>query len=775
MATNLVYNNTSTQVPGAYSSVDASGLATVGLGATGIVAIIGEAQGGKPYTEIAGIADFTRLSSPSAISQNYQSGDLVEAINMAFAPSSDTTIAGGAQSVVAMKVNPSTGSSAVFANAHGPVMRVTSLDHGTTTTQINVSIAPGSEYGQMLTIAYQDIIETADNLGGPLNFKLQYRPGGADPKLASWQAMGAGVQADGSIYANGSLTQVGLATDVASANGAAAPATVTWGTADAGTQLTIYGLDGTGNALRETLVLGVSGGTQNTANSFAQIAGAALLQAAANGSITVALRGNQVLAFTAGSRGRGAAVFTNTFVAGQPVTVSNPSNAPITVIVDGLTAQGSPVAEALNIPGGGTQVTSNSLSALVALAAGNVSAGVQIAVSAQAALYSSAQGATLSAAETYFNALSTTTGEELYGFVATGDYTTAKVLLSSLDATTQSQDILIAKPLTSGLNALVNWINVNSQLVSASIIPGAQGAPSLTPRPTYLGGGGEGVATFADYQKCLNLLKQINVNSVVCLTSDPAVNAALDAHCTFMCGAGKKERDGFAGLMNQAQNDVPTLKQALAQAQTLNTRNLRVFPQAVTRYNTSGALQEFPPHYMAVIAAGMQAGAAVGTSLTHKYASVISFRADPSLDPINNAEVLIGGGLMYLEHVDGRGSRWVRNVTCYLQSNNLAYTEGSVNAAANYTVYSLRTGLEDVIGLPNFSGTASGVKTICLGTLSLLVRQGVITGYLPPQVTVAGDTIAVSVQVAPVIPTNFVTLNMHLSTQSAITAASSAS
>lgn len=775
MATNLVYNNVSTQVPGAYSSVDASGLATVGLGATGIVAIIGEAQGGKPYTEITGPSDFTRLASPSAVAQNFQGGDLVEAINMAFSPSSDTTISGGAQSVVAIKVNPSAGSSAIFSNAHGPVMQVKSLDHGTSTTQINVSIAPGTSYGQLLTIAYQDIIESADNLGGPLNFTLQYIPGSYDPKLVSWQTMAAGVQADGSIYANGTLTQAGLATDVTSANGAPTPASVTWGTADAGQQLAIYGLDGQGNALRETIVLGVNGGTQATANSFAQILGAALLQAPANGSITVALRGNQALAFTAGSRGRGAVVFTNAFVAGQAVQVSNPSNAAITVVLDGLNAQGSPIAEALTIPPGGTASTSHVLSALVALAIGNVSAGVQIAISAQAAFYSSAQNATLAAAETYFNALSTQAGEATYGFVAIGDYTTAKVLLSSLDTSTQPVDILTAQPLSSGLNALVNWINVNSQLVSASVLPGAQGAPSNTARPVYLGGGGEGVATFADYQKCLNLLKQIYVNSVVCLTSDPAVNAALDAHITFMCGAGRKERDGFAGLMNPSLTDVPTLKQALAQAEALNTRNLRVFPMAPTRYNTAGVLQEFPPHFMAVIAAGMQAGASVGTSLTHKYANVVSFRGDASLDPINNAEVLIGGGLMYLEHVDGKGSRWVRNVTCYLQSNNLAYTEGSVNAAANYSVYSIRTALEDVVGLPNFSGTSSAVKTICLGELSALVRQGVLTGYLPPQVTIAGDTIAVSLQVAPVIPTNFVTLTMHLSTSSAITAATSAS
>lgn len=774
MATNLVFNNVSTQVPGAYSMVDPSGLASVGLGATGIVALIGQAQGGKPYTAVNGPADFIRLSSPAAAAQYFTSGDLLEACSMAFAPSSDANISGGAQQIVALKVNPSTPSSAVFGNAHGAVMQVTSLDYGAATSQINVTIAPGSSYGQLLTIAYQNIIETADNLGGPLNFKLQYVTGADDPKLVSWQTMTAGVEADGSIHANGALGVAGLATDVTASTGTPATAQIQSTTADAGQVLALYGLDASGNALRENITLSASGGSVDSANQYASIQGAALLYAGAYGTISVSLRGNQALSFAQNQRGRGAVVFTNAFVANGPVTLSNPSDTAVTAVLDGLDAQGAPLAQVLAVPAGGQATTALPISHMTALAVGGVSAAAQLTLSAQAARYDSGLGATLPQAAAYFNSLTTPGQARTYGFVATADYTVAKVLLSSLDATAADVSILSPVQLTSGLNAVVNWINTNSQLVSATVLTGAQGAPDNTSRPTYLGGGSEGVATFADYQNCLNLLKQLYINSVVCLTSDPAVSAAVDAHCTFMCGRGKKERDGFVGLMNAAQTDVPTISEALAQAEVINSRNIRAIPQAVTRYSTQGVLTEFPPHFAAVLAAGMQAGATVGTSLTHKYASVVTFRHHPSLDPINQAEQLIGGGLMYLEHIDGVGSRWVRNITTYLQDNNLAYTEGSVNAAANYSVYSIRTALEDVIGKPAFTGTTAAVATICTAELQALVRSGVLVSYGPPQVSIAGDTISVSLLVAPIVPTNFVTLTMHLSTQSAVTAAATA-
>jgi hypothetical protein len=776
MATKLSFNNITTQVPGAYSSVDASGLATQSLGATGIVAIIGSAQGGLPYTAILTPADFTRLSSAGAASNAYVSGDLLEAANIAFSPSSDANIS-GAQQVVALKVNPSTQSSAVFANSHGPVMKVTSLDSGAMTGQINISIAPGSAYGQMLTIGYQDLIETADNLGGNINFAMQYVTGGADTAQKSWTQMSAGVDLDGSIHANGVLTQAGLATDVTSSNGTPTAAQVTWTTADAGQTLVVYGLDASGNALRESIVLGVNGGTQATTNLFAIISGSVLSSGDAMASITVALRGNQALTFSPGQRARGAVSFTDVFVANAAVAIHNPGSAAITVVVDGLDAQGAPQAVAVNVPGNGTVATPVSFTLLTAIAAGAVAAGTNIGVAGQAARFSSANSATLQQAANYFNSLSTTDDNDdgrVYGFVVQSDYTTAKVQLSSLDATSQDFSILTLSSLSSGLNALVNWINNNSLLVSATTIAGAAGAPSNTVRPVYLGGGGEGQATFADYQKCLNLLKNVFVNSVVCLTSDPAVSAAVDAHCAYMNGRGKKERDGFVGLMNTGLTDVPNIDQALAQTQSLNSRNIRAFPQAISRYDSTGTLREFAPHFTAVLAAGMQAGATIGTSLTHKYASLVSFRSDASLDPTDNAEVLIGGGLMYLEHVDGVGSRWVRNITTYLQSDNLAYTEGSVNAAANYAVYSLRTGLEAVVGLPNFAGTATAASAIAVGILQGLVKSGILTGYDGLDLEIVGDTLAISVAVSPIIPDNFVTLTMHLATQSTTNAAASA-
>ena len=48
MASTIFFNGRVIATPGSYSEVDASGLEQVGLGASGIVAIVGTAEGGVP-------------------------------------------------------------------------------------------------------------------------------------------------------------------------------------------------------------------------------------------------------------------------------------------------------------------------------------------------------------------------------------------------------------------------------------------------------------------------------------------------------------------------------------------------------------------------------------------------------------------------------------------------------------------------------------------------------------------------------------------------------
>ena len=50
-----------------------------------------------------------------------------------------------------------------------------------------------------------------------------------------------------------------------------------------------------------------------------------------------------------------------------------------------------------------------------------------------------------------------------------------------------------------------------------------------------------------------------------------------------------------------------------------------------------------------------------------------------------------GGG----ETIDGKGTRWVRDITTYVLDDNMAFMEGSVRDVVRYVSYGHRTILED--------------------------------------------------------------------------------
>jgi hypothetical protein len=216
--------------------------------------------------------------------------------------------------------------------------------------------------------------------------------------------------------------------------------------------------------------------------------------------------------------------------------------------------------------------------------------------------------------------------------------------------------------------------------------------------------------------------------------------------------------------MNAGLTDVPTKTEYKEQIVDLGSRHIRAYGQAIERFDTAGDRTEFEPYFLAALCAGAQAGAVVGTPLTHKYMNVLSFRQDSTWNPTDDAEEMIQGGATFLENVDGVGRRLVRNVTTHLQTSNIAYTEGSVNQAVNFAVFNFRTNMETAVGKRGFAGTINAAKGVAIGTLGLLVDAGALVAHQGLSIDLAVDVLEVAVQMAPVIPINFVKNTIHLVT-----------
>ncbi len=764
MATSIFFNGRLISVPGSYSEVDASGLEAVGLGAAGIVAIIGEGEGGKPVSAIDEVKDLIRFSKPEAGRAIFRSGPLRESLGLAFQPSTDPAIPGGAAEVVAMKVNPATQSSATLANTNGDSLVLTSLDYGLFTTQINVTLQTGTTQGKLLTVVFEDITETEDNLGGDAAFTLEY-DGGA----TGWDTVTTLVQAGGSIVSTGVRDTGGADTAITTqlaANGVIE--ILSDNVADVGQVVTAYGLDGSGDPVTEDLTLNgttVVIGTQ----TFSKVYGVSIDQTTATLGVTT-LRaspgGAVIFDVPAGIENEGADLVQYGYVANTTVQVVSDGASTKEIIIFGKNTSGATVGEKLTLTGTTPVNTTGSFSEVTRIVVGDVEAAQTLTTTVVAASASALTQTTLQKAADYYNARSvelnpTTTRGFIFTLAFQGAYPVSK-----LDVTPAAVTISAAPAsFYADLYTIIDWINQNSQLVSAAAASGASGgAPDNLTNPVFLTGGVEGTTTFADYTKAFTLLKQTRVNTIVPLTGDPAVHAALKEHCAFMGGVGRSERDGIVGIQNTGLTDVPNKTEAKAAAVALNTRHVRACVQAIEKFNTAGERVEFQPMYTAVLAAGMQAGSSVGTSLTFKYADALDFRQSNTWNPIDDAEEMIQAGLLFLENVEGVGRRWVRNVTTFLQNDNLAFTEASVNEAVNFAAFNFRTNLETAVGRKGFAGTLNATKAVAIGTLGLLVDEEILVDWRALDFELIVDVMEVSVEIAPVIPINFVKSTLHLVT-----------
>lgn len=853
MATNIFFNGRLISVPGSYSEVDASGLEQIGLGASGIVAIIGEAEGGEPVSAGMKAEDFIKATRPQQVRDLFRSGELREAGAIVFDPSRDANIQAGAQQIVFMKTNQATQSSATFGTTQGDSMTVTSEDYGAFTEQINLEIQAGTNQGKLLTAAFEETTEAGDDIGGLSMFDLTY----LEETNLGWDTMKAQVLSSG-IRAFGTRDQAGQDGDVTT--GIQSVLTVVSANAGDTTQTaTVYGLVG-GTPTREKVKLA---GTTPVATVNTYDAGsvyAVELDAVAAGNVTVRDSAVTVLlTITAGGLASGGVKASTMYVANEGLHAVADGASTANIWLVGKNTSGAIVIDrfALN----GTNHVSGAVTNFTEIqfiVMGEIAAARTVTINGNAVKTANTAQSTVLKAADYFNARNDGT----YGFTFTIVTGLLNFLIADLDLTTAAVDI--DNPATGSFYAnlfyVLDWMNSSSELVDAVRIDfapqiedinidsvlnattytvsidtisisytsdgsatlaeiqaglsaainankdvnfavtaaangsavrvtadtplgfllaesdanlsltavqttdGVGAAPDNTSGPVYLTGGSEGLTTFTEVQLALNLLKKIRVNSIVLMTADPAAHAALVAHCDFMGGIGRSERDGFVGLLNTAMTGLPSKTEIKAQIVDLNTRHIRAFAQEVERFDTSGTRVVMEPKYQACVAAGMQAGSDVGTSLTFKYGNVLSVNQASTWNPIDDAEEMINAGLCFMETVDGVGRRFVRNVTTHLQSNNLAFIEGSVNEAVNFATFNFRTGMEFAVGKKGFSGTINAAKSVALGLLGLLVDTEVLVAYQSLAMDLSVDVLEVDVEMAPVIPINFIKNTVHLVT-----------
>lgn len=118
MAQRLTRSFISTSVPGAYPNVSVKST-PVGISSTGIVSIIGEADGGANFAAEDIKSNFFTPDQLDRVVQKYVGGPIVEAMRALSAPSADAGITGSATRIYIVKTNAGTKASATLDTNYG--------------------------------------------------------------------------------------------------------------------------------------------------------------------------------------------------------------------------------------------------------------------------------------------------------------------------------------------------------------------------------------------------------------------------------------------------------------------------------------------------------------------------------------------------------------------------------------------------------------------------------------------------------------------------------
>lgn len=118
MSQRLVTSFVNTNIPGAYPNVSVKSN-PVGLGASGIVVIVGEADGGDSYKNVALKDNSFTPDQLARVEQIYGSGQIVDAMRALSAPSGDSDISGSATRIFIQKTNSGVKASALVDTDYG--------------------------------------------------------------------------------------------------------------------------------------------------------------------------------------------------------------------------------------------------------------------------------------------------------------------------------------------------------------------------------------------------------------------------------------------------------------------------------------------------------------------------------------------------------------------------------------------------------------------------------------------------------------------------------
>lgn len=338
--------------------------------------------------------------------------------------------------------------------------------------------------------------------------------------------------------------------------------------------------------------------------------------------------------------------------------------------------------------------------------------------------------------------------------------------LNGLDGLPPTDCRTASLTLTANLQAALEWLNGLGQTYVTAARGAAAGAALVNVPFTYLSGGSDPATTLTDWTNALAALQTADVQWVVPLSGDPAVHAAVDAHCQYMSTVGRKERRALVGpVAGTSQSAVMALPIALN-----SDRTSIVWPGHYDYDDFTGALTLYDPWMSAVLVAAMFSGSDPGTPMTNKTLAIRGLETNPR-NP-TDTDQMIDAGVLPLEKTS-QGFKIVRSISSWLANDNFNRVEVSVGAATDYMARTVRDALDILRGQQANPLVLARAISIAESTLAELARPkpegpGIIVGdanspaYRNIRAQLVGDTLRIAFEASPVIPVNFIPVTISI-------------
>jgi len=353
---------------------------------------------------------------------------------------------------------------------------------------------------------------------------------------------------------------------------------------------------------------------------------------------------------------------------------------------------------------------------------------------------------------------------------------------ADLDPISTSVDVITATDLRAEQKELLDIINSESSLVTATRVTDVEGTLATLSK-TFMAGGAKGASTNSSFQSGFDALLSSRSNTIVPLISrdatalitegatDPASTFTVDAvnlqaltHCiTASNTKNRSERNCYVSKKDTFANSQDA-------AQDLNSERASMLFQDVEVLGSDGNLKFLEPWAAACIVAGIQAGTDVGTPATFKGINANGIKHS-DYNSKTQVDLAIDAGLTPLEERDSGGFRVVVHNTTYSTDANFVFNRVHVLEAADSVAFNLRQQLEAIfVGTKSRTGTAEAIKNTTISIMQSFLDTDIIVGddtnagkgYKDLLVTITGNTANIDVTITPVQGIDFILATITL-------------